>query len=138
MLQTDNTHKPTNLLLNNSPVHVNGLAAHASILAGLARSLGGIVPPTDRLHGDGRRSLSDYTWAVGMHPFGQLVAGTGGAPPSPHLAKIALRNSAVSRVYASRLLVREAKKKIEEFAEKRMIPVGGRGGGAEGQGAQYV
>lgn len=67
VLQTNETGVPVPYRVNDMPIIINPMTrVERNIIAGIATSLGGLVPPISDVHKMGK----DYTFGYGFHPFG--------------------------------------------------------------------
>mmetsp|Transcript_17178 Transcript_17178/g.33471 ORF Transcript_17178/g.33471 Transcript_17178/m.33471 type:complete len:354 (-) Transcript_17178:310-1371(-) len=114
VLQTGERRVPVPYFSNQHTMVVDARDVASSIVAGIAQSIGGLTPPSVRFDWERGRSVVDYLWAHGHHPFGPFSR-------VPRLGQIqldtVLRNTILSRIALAIETGRKISKKVSLFTD---------------------
>eukprot|EP00002_Diphylleia_rotans_P020835 TRINITY_DN4047_c0_g1_i3.p1 TRINITY_DN4047_c0_g1~~TRINITY_DN4047_c0_g1_i3.p1 ORF type:complete len:731 (+),score=150.19 TRINITY_DN4047_c0_g1_i3:88-2280(+) len=114
-LQTDSADSDSPYFSQIKQLSLDTRNPTRSIIAGLATSIAGLVPPYSGYSDIHEKLVTDYTWATGYHPFGPFSNST---HIGPIFAENAIRNQIISRIDTARQLIKEAMDNLSSFMKK--------------------
>eukprot|EP00003_Mantamonas_plastica_P025575 TRINITY_DN5042_c0_g1_i3.p1 TRINITY_DN5042_c0_g1~~TRINITY_DN5042_c0_g1_i3.p1 ORF type:complete len:832 (+),score=235.54 TRINITY_DN5042_c0_g1_i3:3-2498(+) len=115
VLQTNGTAKRMPMFSETKMLYRSARNPNQEILAGLLKALGGISAPTTRFSQLHQRSVTDFSWAIGAHPFGPFSNET---QISQIFVDSVLRNSIISRINAAFHTIQESVALVDDFAKE--------------------
>eukprot|EP00026_Physarum_polycephalum_P004689 Phypoly_transcript_04712.p1 GENE.Phypoly_transcript_04712~~Phypoly_transcript_04712.p1 ORF type:complete len:678 (+),score=68.70 Phypoly_transcript_04712:78-2111(+) len=115
VLQTPATHVPVPFFSENLPIFIDPRSITKSIVAGMATSLGSIVPPNTRYSSLHESARDDYLWAQGQHPFGHFTNST---TVSQIFIDGVIRNTIIAKVHNSVNNLRVSMNAVHKFAAR--------------------
>lgn len=114
VLQTTTPQVPVPYFGDGRRMYLTPKFPTREIIAGISKSLGGIVDPAHRFSSLHDRVVHDYTWALGHHPYGYF---SNHSQLSTIFTDTILRNLVISRVDSSINVIKEAIREVDEFVD---------------------
>eukprot|EP01113_Clastostelium_recurvatum_P004928 TRINITY_DN1218_c1_g1_i1.p1 TRINITY_DN1218_c1_g1~~TRINITY_DN1218_c1_g1_i1.p1 ORF type:complete len:385 (+),score=84.20 TRINITY_DN1218_c1_g1_i1:2-1156(+) len=115
VIQSNQTELAVPYFMGKNTISLDGSRVSRHIIAGLATSIGGIVPPMLRYSPVHDSVMYDYTWAMGAHPWGHF---TGSDYISQIFLDAGIRNSVLSHVHNAARMMRQAIDQVDDFSRE--------------------
>lgn len=112
VLQTEEPMVETPYFAGTSALYLSSRAVQRHVLAGVASSLAGLLPPTEHFSRHHNRTITDFFWGHGHHPFEPF-----GNSESLSLLHqdAALRNSLLSRLSLATSILEDGLSTVDSF-----------------------
>lgn len=122
VLEHQNEKIPLSYVSETQRRHAFPSQAQRHILAGLASAVGGLSAPYEKASHVHERSVVNWLWAAGCHPFGPF---SNTSQVSQMLQDVALRNTIYARVDSALHRIRETSEAVQTFAAQYLkTPLG--------------